>query len=384
MLYTLPCLIPTLAIVQSHTPPEYQQLAVQADDDEWNSGGGGGSSSSSSSTHKTSDDDGEDVLEGDATKMPLHLQQQEQQPRKSKSHGQQPTCNIEEPVVPRGYSSIRQLHKALYRIKGLRSMFHGMFTSGYYTLAMGFVTVAVSAVPFVGGPLGYTVGSLLTVQFAVRWNHRMLTAPEGTLHRAPSGGGRFRAFTLRLPPFGTTLRATALPTLLVLAADAAVLYVPALVASAATRAPVVSFHGLLLPGGKNSRGAMAGDTAAVYVSLQLLLSCLLQIPAAVVLTRIQAALLVDNDVRTVVPVDRTFGMPGGLFPAERDGVRRGWLASSWLSVVAAFRSFKGQWFDFYIFLLKVSGIILALELAIGLVLGLQFFLIPAAIATKGY
>jgi hypothetical protein len=171
------------------------------------------------------------------------------------------------------------------------------------------------------------------------------------------------------------MRALALPTLLVLLTSGLVTYGPALWLMAFSDHPSSDAdRARSLPiSFENGRITMVNLSGGNGTSLgfSLLLSLLLDIPANVVLLRIQVALLPDNNMRTVVPVDRTFGMPAGLFAAERDGGGRGWLSASWWSVVTAFRSVSGQWVDYYILLLKNFGIIVGIEIVAATLLVLQ-------------
>lgn len=319
------------------------------------------------------DDDDDEVSEGDASRAPLHPQTRQQ--RKPKQ------TMITESPAPRGYMSVRKLHRALYRIKGYRSMLHGSRHGfGFFVvniLCTTLFTATLAPVPLIGLPLGQVMGTLLTVQLMLGWKHRMLTVPESrTVPSGEAGRGGFTYWVLRLPRFSATFRAVALPSLAVLLAEWVVMYVPVFIVMLGKGTPLLGNPQVLFAAFMTA-DATTGQTASIIFLSQLVLGLIFEIPAKVVLTRIQASLLMDDNIKTVVPVDRTFGMPGGLFAAGRDsddGRRLGWIATSFRSMVAAFRSFKGQWVDYYLLELKMVGIMVVLETVIGMFFGLQWMI----------
>lgn len=193
-------------------------------------------------------------------------------------------------------SSIRAALRLLYAIGGWRSLFRGFLPFAVLHAANVAVQLALGLVPFVPGLVAELLPPLLTVQLHTAWTHIVISGPSAV------------PFWRRVPAFGATFRATALPAAVFLLAAALSRHAPLLLFGLAGVAPPRNPFVLALP----LRLALAADDVVkllALMALSLAAVALLVTPAHAVLTRIQASILTDAD-RAVVPFDRAFGVPG--------------------------------------------------------------------------
>lgn len=169
------------------------------------------------------------------------------------------------------------------------------------------------------------------------WTHIVISAPSS------------KTFWQRLPPFKKAFHATALPTCMYFLAAELSTYVPRMLAYAMS---------MNLPDPKKPGVIPQGDANDVWKAVILLLVSLtlhifLVIPTQVVLTRVQASLLPDED-DTIIPFDRSFG--GKVEPAIVGG-------KGFVTIKDAWQSFsRASW----VRLVKLYVKIFAAGLALGL------------------
>ncbi|KAI1134362.1 hypothetical protein F5Y05DRAFT_398438 [Hypoxylon sp. FL0543] len=218
-------------------------------------------------------------------------------------------------------SSIRSTYRTLKAISGLRSLFRGFACYLALGVATSFIYgVLISAfVPaLIAGPLS----ALALVQLYTAWTHIVISVPSS------------KTFWQRLPPFKKAFQATALPVVMYFFAVEVSSFVPKSLAWALS---------MNLPDPKAPNTIPAADKNDVWKGIIVLLVSLvlhvfLVIPTHVILTRVQASLL-PEDEDTIVPFDRSF--QGKVEPAIVGGkgfvtVKDAWQSfsrASWVRLV---------------------------------------------------
>lgn len=255
---------------------------------------------------------------------------------------------IEESDAPQSRpvtSSVRAMHRLLCSLGRWTSVFRGIGFLILWAFSETVVAFVISLVPIIPEVVSDLFASLLVVQLHTVWVHYIISATES------------KSFWHRLPSFKTVFRATAIPTLMLHAA-----------LEISIAAPVVLFHLLkiateeplagLVEVPKLDNDAKKLWTVPVFLGVHVASLALLYIPAQVVLTRIQASML-PADERTIVAVDRAFGIEGS-------------VDKGYLSMTEALKSCKGSWGRLYKLYVKISLINFAVETLIVLFTGLQF------------
>lgn len=244
------------------------------------------------------------------------------------------TAISEPPVIT---SSLRSLHRAVYAIAGWPSLFRGFAAHLFLSVVAGLVAgifLSLGVPTLITAPLV----ALVVAQPYAAWTHIAISAPSS------------KYFWQRLPPFKRAFQATALPTLVYfLAADLATFLPKGL--------------GALLnmsrwnPREPNTLPQYNKDDAwkGVLVLLAALAAqVFLVIPAQVVLTRVQASFLPEED-DTIVPFDRSFG--GKVVPAIVGG-------KGYINMVDAWKSFsRASWIRLVKLYVKIFLIIVAVSFA---------------------
>ncbi|KAK6957607.1 hypothetical protein Daesc_000394 [Daldinia eschscholtzii] len=185
-------------------------------------------------------------------------------------------------------SSLRSTYRTLTAISGFRSLFRGFACYLVLTLAGGFVFGILSST-FIPSLIAAPVSALVLVQFHTAWTHIVISAPSS------------KSFRQRLPPFKKAFQATALPVVMFFFAKELSAFVPRMLAYAMSmNLPDPKRPGVIPEGDKNDiwKGVLV-------LLLALALNAFLVIPTQVILTRVQASLLPDED-DTIVPFDRSF------------------------------------------------------------------------------
>ncbi|KAI0129653.1 hypothetical protein BJ170DRAFT_692327 [Xylariales sp. AK1849] len=244
-------------------------------------------------------------------------------------------------------SSLRATHQVLYSISGWRSLFRGLGCLMVVDTCRALLTFAVSFGSIIPSPIPDIIATLLLVQLSTVWLHLVITTPKA------------KSFSRRLPDFKTTFRATAIPNMIMLAAVEITVYAPELILRLIhvdTERPYIPLEGPKIEG--NVHGIWK---VAIFFGVYLVAFAFLYIPAQVILARTQAALL-SEEYETIVPFDRTFGV-------ETAGGKQS------LSVSEAWKSFSGSWGRLYKLYVKAAGINYAVQILVGLVIGLEFVLL---------
>ncbi|KAI1386566.1 uncharacterized protein F4822DRAFT_320101 [Hypoxylon trugodes] len=215
-------------------------------------------------------------------------------------------------------SSIRSTYRTVTSVSGWRSLFRGLGCYVSLTFSTLFVYGILSAFlpALIAGPLS----ALALVQLYTAWTHIVISTPSS------------KRFWQRLPPFKKAFQATALPVAMYFFAIEVASYVPKLLAwGMAMNLP--EQPGTIPQGDKNDIWK-----GVVVLVVSFVLHIFLVIPTQVILTRVQASLLPEED-DTIVPFDRSF--QGKVEPAIVGGkgfvtVKDAWLSfsrASWVRLV---------------------------------------------------
>ncbi|KAG8168095.1 hypothetical protein KVR01_003784 [Diaporthe batatas] len=286
--YTLSHIYPTLAMIEDPEPPPYEPVDLN---------------------------DSDSIAEDNA---PLD---------------DRPVKVDQEPVLVT--SSLRSINRLLYSTAGWTANLRGLPCAIVLSLAAGASGAIFSGVPFVPRSVGVLLASLVTVQLSTAWTHIVISAPS-TLR-----------FYQRLPPFGKTFQATAVPIVVYWAATQLTAYLPIALsyllglAKWDVRNPtqVPQYGGDII--WKSFVLALVVVAAMVF----------LVIPAQVMLVRVQASLL-PPDESPILAFDRSFA--GAVEPPVVGG--KGYVTYS-----DAWRTFSRQsWIRLY----KLIGKIIAVEFAV--------------------
>ncbi|RYP79342.1 hypothetical protein DL769_003023 [Monosporascus sp. CRB-8-3] len=185
-------------------------------------------------------------------------------------------------------ASFRATHRTLYSISGWISYFRG-FACYIAMFAATMFIYSIMVGTFVPSLIAAPVCAIAFVQLYTAWVHIVISAPSP------------KPFWRRLPPFKKTFQATALPVVVYFFAVEFSSFIATLLGLA-----------LGLPRWNPSQpGAVPqGDAndiwkALIVLIVSLVLKVFLVIPVHVVLTRVQASLLPEED-ETIVPFDRSF------------------------------------------------------------------------------
>lgn len=246
-------------------------------------------------------------------------------------------------------SSLRRTYAFLKSTGGWRASFRGFFCYIVYVFAGSFVSEIFSGI--LGKslkPLGFLLSQLALVQLNTAWIHIVLT-PSSPLR-----------WWKRLPPFGTTFRAVASPTLLHTAATLISIFVPALIGFlAGIPYPISPFSPATPTDGKGAA------LCVVLVLLTFILQLVLVLPTLVILVRIQASLL-PPEQDTIIPFDRSFG--GRIEPAVIGGKPFASVRDAWATLSRA--TIKRV----AILFVKIFGVNIAFWLAVAAFVVPQLFL----------
>ncbi|CAI4210699.1 unnamed protein product [Parascedosporium putredinis] len=210
-------------------------------------------------------------------------------------------------------SSLRRTHALLQSTGGWRASFRGIVPFFVYGLLYSIIghPLAIALGPILS-PFAIIIAALVTVQFSTVWVHVVLT-PSSSV-----------SWWRRLPPFASTFRAVALPTVITMLASVASVYIPALIGLAAGL-PFFS---------PDRKPEIPSDTKTAVITVVVILSTLalqlvLTLPTLAILFRIQASLL-SPDEDTIIPFDRSFG--GRLEPAVVGGKPFASVRDAWASL----------------------------------------------------
>ncbi|ORY62905.1 uncharacterized protein BCR38DRAFT_409894 [Pseudomassariella vexata] len=308
--YTLNNVYPVLAMIEDPSPPAYEPVSLNGDDDN-------------------------ESLAEDAAPLA-----DEAARGGSERYGQTRAVT----------SSFRSIHRTLWNIAGLKSYFRGLACWIALTVSTLFVFAIVSTIPFVPSIFAAMISAMALVQLYTAWLHIVISAPS-TKH-----------FWQRLPTFKKAFQATALPTVLYFVALEIQQTVPRFIARAMGMSVWDSTTPDVIPKPQASDSWKALLVFIISISLTIFLA----IPAHVVLTRVQASLLPEED-ETIVPFDRSF--QGKMEPAIVGG--RGFV-----TVMDAWKTFsRASWIRLVKLYLKIFLAGLAVSAVCVLVLAPEMFII---------
>lgn len=234
-------------------------------------------------------------------------------------------------------ASFRATHRTLYGISGWVSYFRGF--ACYIAMSVGTIFIySIMAGTFVPSLIAAPICAIALVQLYTAWVHVVISAPSP------------KPFWRRLTPFKKTFQATALPIVVYFFAVGISSFVPSLLGRA-----------LGLPQWNPSQPDVVPDgdandiwKALIVLIVSLVLKVFLVIPVHVVLTRVQASLLPEED-ETIVPFDRSF--QGTVEPAIVGG-------KGFVSPMDAWRTFsRASWVRLVKLYVKVFLVGLALSVA---------------------
>ncbi|KAI8964378.1 hypothetical protein F5Y11DRAFT_316136 [Daldinia sp. FL1419] len=233
-------------------------------------------------------------------------------------------------------SSLRSTYRTLTAISGLRSLFRGFACYIFLTFASSFV-VGILSSTFVPVLIAAPISALALVQLYTAWTHIVISAPSS------------KTFWQRLPPFKKAFHATALPVVMFFFAKELSIFVPKMLAyGMSMNLPDPMQPGVIPEGDKNDIWK-----AVLVLLLALAMNIFLVIPTHVILTRVQASLLPDED-DTIVPFDRSF--QGKVEPAIVGG-------KGFVTIKDAWESFpRASWMRLVKLYVKVYVVGLALGL----------------------
>ncbi|GAP82960.1 putative ubiquitin carrier protein [Rosellinia necatrix] len=240
-------------------------------------------------------------------------------------------------AAPAITSSLRSTHRAVYSIAGWRSLFRGYASYLFLVVSMGLVAgifVGIGVPSLVAAPLI----AVTVAQPYAAWTHIVISTPSS------------KYFWQRLPPFKRAFQATALPIVLNVFAAELATFVPSLLAR-------VLKMNAWDPSEPSKLPQYNGDDAwkgVVVLLAALAVQVLLVIPTQVVLTRVQASFLPEeND--TIVPFDRSFG--GKVEPAIVGG-------KGYINMIDAWKSFsRASWIRLVKLYVKIFFIVVAVSFA---------------------
>ncbi|KAI1092719.1 hypothetical protein F5B19DRAFT_453286 [Rostrohypoxylon terebratum] len=246
-------------------------------------------------------------------------------------------------------SSLRSTYRTIKAVSGWRSLFRGIACYFFLGIATAFL-YGILIGTFIPSLLAAPVCAVALAQLYTGWTHIVISTPSS------------KTFWQRLPPFKKAFHATALPTCMYFFATELSTFVPRMLAYAMS---------MNLPDPKKPGVIPKGDVNDVWKGVILLLVALglhvfLVIPTQVILTRVQASLLPDED-DTIVPFDRSFG--GKVEPAIVGG-------KGFVTVKDAWQSFsRASWVRLVKLYVKIFAVGLALALVWIAVLVPEMFLI---------
>ncbi|KAH9891414.1 putative ubiquitin conjugating enzyme [Xylariomycetidae sp. FL2044] len=185
-------------------------------------------------------------------------------------------------------SSLRGTVRALLSISGWTSLFRGIGCHIAMSIATGIVysiMVSVWIPALIAAPLA----AIAMCQLYTAWTHIVISSPNP------------KRFWSRLPPFRKAFQATALPAAIYYLASELASFIPKLMASVMR----MNVWDRSQPNSIPQTDANDAWKAVIVLLLALVLHIFLVIPAQVIMTRVQASLLPEED-DTIVPFDRSF------------------------------------------------------------------------------
>lgn len=207
-------------------------------------------------------------------------------------------------------TSLRATIKHLHRIGGFRARWRGVGVSVIYHLAHSFVTHLLGAFlgfGLFGNSIAYIISSLALCRVHMAWTHSMIAHPSS------------KSWFRRVVPRKQS-KAVLLPALVFAVAQQATFILPVAVMFA------LGLHNIDTQDMTNKDGHMCHKKAGIVLlrilpvpATALLVALAVLLPAAVTLTRVEAALLSEEE-ETIVPFDRQ-ALMGDVDLTQRGGAR---------------------------------------------------------------
>ncbi|KAM0297811.1 hypothetical protein HYE67_003298 [Fusarium culmorum] len=248
-------------------------------------------------------------------------------------------------------SSFRATFSLLRSTGGFRAMYRGYLMHALQALALGLIMSALSHVTPYSFAVAHLISSLICVQLSTAWVHIVIT-PE-------SQDPWYR----RIPAFKTTFLATWRPIVIWWAASQVV-----------TLGGITTVYAM----GTDSQGMpeFDGSESGVWgiMILALFLQVAIQIPAYVVLVRVQASLL-PAEADTIIPFDRSFN--GRIEPVVVGGRGYATVRDAWSSFS------KSAWKRIVMLEIKIIAVTVASFFALMVVVIPQIILLATLSASTG-
>ncbi|KAL7922351.1 hypothetical protein ACQKWADRAFT_293220 [Trichoderma austrokoningii] len=235
-------------------------------------------------------------------------------------------------------SSLRSINRLLTSYGGFRANFRGFMCLLAQHILSGVVASFFSWFP--AKPFAELLASLIMVQYATAWVHIVISHPSP------------RRFWRRLPTFKRAFNATWKPIVIYWVATQVHYWIPILLSELiGFDAPSLRRWGSgNVPDGFSEHKISYMIKAGVYFLLSTMLWVVVIIPARVVLVRVQASLL-PEDEDPIIPFDRSFD--GKVEPAVVGGLGYATVANAWSTFS------KAAWRRVVILYAKIFGVIVA-------------------------
>ncbi|KAM0458203.1 hypothetical protein ACHAPV_001578 [Trichoderma viride] len=284
--YTLLYIYPVFTIIEDENPPAYEPLPSNGNDDEEATAG-----------------------------------------------GPKPTDGAPRTVT----SSLRSINRLLTSYGGFRANFRGFMCLLAQNVLSSVVASFFSWFP--ARPFAELLASLIMVQYATAWVHIVISHPSP------------RKFWRRLPAFKRAFNATWKPVVIYWVATQVHQWVPILLSGLiGFDAPSFRWGSGSVPDDFSEHKIAYMIKAGVYFLLSTMLWVVVIIPARVVLVRVQASLL-PEDEDPIIPFDRSFD--GKVEPAVVGGLGYATVATAWSTFS------KAAWRRVVILYAKIFGVVVA-------------------------
>jgi len=248
-------------------------------------------------------------------------------------------------------SSFRATFGLLRSTGGFRAMYRGIWMHIIQTFCLGLINGGLYHVTPYSFVIAHLISSLICVQLSTAWVHIVIT-PESQLR-----------WYQRIPSFKTTFLATWRPTVIFWAASQIV-----------TLSGLGTLYALDKDGQEVPK--LDGNESGVFgiMILAIFLQIAVQIPAYVVLVRVQASLL-PAEADTIVPFDRSFN--GRIEPVVVGGRGYATVRDAWSSFS------KSAWYRIVMLEVKVIAITIAAVFGLMVVIIPQIILLATLSGTNG-
>ncbi|RGP79448.1 ubiquitin conjugating enzyme [Fusarium longipes] len=248
-------------------------------------------------------------------------------------------------------SSFRATFGLLRSTGGFRAMYRGIFIHFVQAIALCLINTVLYHVTPYSFVIAHLISSLICAPLSTAWVHIVIT---------PESQARWYS---RIPSFKTTFLATWRPIIIFWAASQIVTL------SGLGTLYVLDTDGREIPSLDGSDGGIFG-----IMILAIFLQIAIQIPAYVVLVRVQASLL-PADADTIIPFDRSFN--GRIEPVVVGGRGYATVRDAWSSFS------KSAWRRIVMLEVKVIGVTIAAYFGLMVVVIPQIILLASLSGSSG-